>query len=179
MTKITRLACTCSKVVLELSGDPMISAECHCDSCRAGSTTLQALAGSPTFMEPNGGTHYVLYRKDRVSFKQGSEYLEQFRLKGDSPSRRVLATCCNTPVFLEFEKAHWLSLYACMWPDRSAPAAEERTMISDMPDSSVLLDDIPNMKHQSLTFYRKLLGAWIMMGFKVPKVNVAQADHRF
>jgi hypothetical protein len=47
-----------------------------------------------------------------------------------------------------------------------------RTMTADLPDPSVLPDDVPNRKHQSLGFFAKLLGAWAAMGFRSPYLPV-------
>ena len=41
----------------------------------------------------------------------GAGYLEEHRLKPDSPTRRVIATCCNSGMFLDFTKGHWLTMY--------------------------------------------------------------------
>jgi hypothetical protein len=172
MTQITRLACACGQVHLEVERAPIVSAECHCDSCREAGARLQTLAAAPQVLEANGGTRFILYRKDRVRFLQGAELLKEFRLKPGSKTRRVVATCCNTPVFLEFESGHWLSLYACLWPEGTLPPLELRTMTSDLPDRSVLSNDLPNGKRQSISFFAKLLGAWIRMGFKIPKITV-------
>jgi hypothetical protein len=53
---------------------------------------------------PDSGTGVILYRKDRVRCVMGQEYLEERRLTPDSPTRRVLATCCNSAMFLDFTK---------------------------------------------------------------------------
>ncbi len=53
---------------------------------------------------PDGGTGFVLVRSDRVRCVKGGDKLQEHRLKPDSPTRRVLATCCNSPMFLEFSK---------------------------------------------------------------------------
>jgi hypothetical protein len=127
-------------------------------------------------LEANGGTRFVLYRKDRVSFLKGTEFLKEFRLTPGSKTRRVVATCCNTPVFLEFQSGHWLSLYGSLWPEGTLPPLELRTMTSDLPDPSVLPNDIPNGKRQSIAFFAKLLGAWIAMGFRVPKITVVKGE---
>ena len=118
-----------------------------------------------------------MYRKDRVRFLKGTDRLKAFRLTPTSTTRRAVATCCNTPVFLEFHGGHWLSLYGCLWPKGTLPPLELRTMTSDLPDASVLTNDVPNGKRQSLWFYAKLLGAWIAMGFKVPKIAVNGEIH--
>ena len=67
---------------------------------------------------------------------------------------------------------HWLSLYGSLWPEGTLPPLQMRTMTGDLPDPSVLPNDVPNARSQSLRFFAKLLGAWIAMGFRSPKVTV-------
>src|SRR5688500_15474073 len=122
-------------------------------------------------MESNGGTRFVLYRKDRVRFAQGSELLREFRLTPGARTRRAVASCCNTPVFLEFQNGHWLSLYGCLWGN-ATPIPQLRTMTADLRDGAMLADDVPNAKRQSLSFCAKLIGAGIAMGFRSPKIPV-------
>lgn len=172
MAQTTGLHCRCGQVRLEVDRSPIVSTECHCNSCRAAGARLQALSSAPAFMEPNGGTRFILYRKDRVRFSQGGEMLREFRLTPGAKTRRVVAGCCNTPVFLEFQNGHWLSLYACLWGDQATPPLELRTMTSNAHDSPSLADDVPNARRQSLSFFAKLLGAWIAMGFRSPKIAI-------
>lgn len=178
MTQKTLLTCACGQVHLEVEKAPIVSAECHCNSCRAAGAKLQALPGASPFLEPNGGTRFVLYRKDRVHFPKGADLLKEFRLTPESKTRRVVATCCNTPVFLDFQNGHWLSLYACLWPKDRLPPLDLRTMTSDLPDASVLPGDVPNGKRQTVSFFAKLLGAWIAMGFRVPKITAVNGEMR-
>lgn len=131
MTGTTQLACICGRTTLEVEGAPIVSAECHCNSCRKAGVRLSALPSAPSFMKENGGTHFVLYRKDRVRFLDGIGNLKAFRLSPQAKTRRVVATCCNTPVFLEFPGGHWLSLYACLWRGRMLPPLDLRTMTGD------------------------------------------------
>jgi hypothetical protein len=170
MTETIR--CACGNVALELSGKPIISAECHCTSCRAAGERLSHLAGALQVRSQDNGTPYVLYRKDRVRFVSGTEWLREFRLMPTSPTRRVVASCCNTPMFTEFKDGHWLSLYGRLWPDGTMPAMEIRTQTGDLPQGTVLDDRIPSGMWQTLGFYGRLLGAWVAMGFKVPKIDV-------
>jgi hypothetical protein len=167
-----QLACACGKVHLEVRGTPIMTTECHCNSCREASIQFRALEGSPEFVSPNGGTPYVMMRKDRVEITRGSEYLKASRLAPDRSTRRVLATCCNTPVFLEFKGGHWLSIYKSVWPEGAFPTIELRTMTSDLADLGVLDDTVPRGNRQTWGFYARLLGAWIAMGFRRPKVEV-------
>jgi hypothetical protein len=172
MMTTQELSCACGQVRLTASGDPIVSAECCCNSCRDAATRLGRLPGARSVTEPHGSIRYELYRKDRIVFLSGMEHLAEFRLKPDSATRRVVATCCNTPIFTEFENGHWLSLYGGLWPAGTLPPLQMRTMVSDLADASVLPADVPNLKSQSGSFFAKLLWAWIAMGFKVPKIVV-------
>ncbi|MBX3204740.1 MAG: hypothetical protein KF764_06710 [Labilithrix sp.] len=176
MTHTAQLACACGQVHLEAESAPIVRAECHCNSCRAAGARLQALPAAPPFLETNGGTRFVLHRKDRVRFLEGAERLKEFRLAPGAKTRRVVATCCNTPVFLELQNGHWLSLYGCLWPAGTLPPPDLRTMTSDLPDRSTLADDVPNGTWQTLSFFAKLLGAWIAMGFKSPKIAIVNGE---
>ena len=75
----------------------------------------------------------------------------------------------NTPVFTEFQGGHWFSLFGGLWATGRLPPLELRTMTSDLPDRSVLPDNVPNGGRQSGKFFARLLLAWVAMGFRVPK----------
>jgi hypothetical protein len=120
--------------------------------------------------EASGATRFVLYRKDRVHLRSGAGRLKELRLTPAAKTRRVVATCCQTPVFLEFENGHWLSLYGRLWPAGTLPRLEMRTMTADLPAGAALPDDVPNGKRQPISFFVKLLRAWIAMGFRSPKI---------
>ena len=176
MTPTHRLGCACGQVQLQVEGTPIVSVECYCNSCRAAGGRLQTLPTPRPMLESNGATRFVLYRKDRVRFIEDTGRLKEFRLTPEAKTRRVVATCCNTPVFLEFENGHWLSLYGCLWPEGTLPPIEMRTMTRDLPDDMALPDDVPNGRGHQVSFFAKLLGAWIMMGFRSPKVAVANGQ---
>jgi len=177
MTQTTQLRCTCGQVKVEVVGDPIVSAQCCCNSCRAAADQLQRLPAATSIRGPFDETHFALYRKDRVRFLKGAEYLKDFRLTSGAKTRRVIAACCNTPIFLEFQGAHWLNLYGGLWPAGALPQPALRTMTSDLPDARVLPNDVPNYKRQSISFFAKLLAAWIAMGFRNPKVAVNGEFH--
>jgi hypothetical protein len=133
---------------------------------------LEKLPGAPRIVGRNGATHLILYRKDRIHFTTGTELLKEYRLTPESPTRRIVAICCNTPIGLDFTKGHWLSLYSCLWSAHTLPPIHMRTMTSDALQGTILSDDVPNHKRYALSFFAKLLSAWVAMGFKIPKVVV-------
>ncbi|NJM81956.1 MAG: hypothetical protein HC844_05150 [Tabrizicola sp.] len=176
----TTISCLCGRCRISLTGGPILSAECHCESCRRATDAMEALPGAPKERSRSGGVPYVLWRKDRVGSIEGEDLLIAYRLTPDAKTRRVVATCCNAPMFLEFSSGHWLSLNAARFPEEQRPAMELRTMTRDRVDASPLPDDIPNAKtHSGKGFMRRLLGAWIAMGFRNPHVarNVKEATH--
>lgn len=172
MAPNTKLSCRCGQVRVQISGRPLIVTECHCNSCREAATRLSSLPGAPRFTSTNGGTPSVLYRKDRVDIVEGAEQLKAFKLNPNSKTRRVVATCCNTPVFLEFQGGHWIDLFSPLWPEGEMPAVEIRTMTSDLTDPSVLDNRAPSGWLTTARFYAKLLVAWAAMGFRSPEIEV-------
>jgi hypothetical protein len=59
----------------------------------------------------DGGVDYCLYRKDRVKIAQGAHHPREYRLKPESPTRRVAASCCGSPMFLDFKLlAAWAAM---------------------------------------------------------------------
>lgn len=166
----TTLACGCGKVRLEVKGSPIITAECHCNSCREAARRMATLPGAPIVSGGHGGSHYVLYRKDRIRIVGGHDYLQNFRLGPKSHTRRVVATCCNTPVLTEFEAGHWGSLYGNLWPAQDLPPPDLRTQVSGSPNAGDLDHGVPSGGWETTKFYGKLLAAWIAMGFKSPRL---------
>jgi hypothetical protein len=162
-------SCTCGLVTLEASGAPILSAVCYCESCRTAGRQFEQAQGAPAVLNPNGGTDYCLYRKDRVRITRGGDHLQEHRLTAASPTRRVVATCCNAPMFVDFTKGHWLTLYRDRLPG-DAPPVEMAVMTKDRAAGAALPDGIPTYPTVPATFMVKLLIAWAAMGFRRPKV---------
>ena len=172
MTQTTQLKCACGQTCLEVQGAPIASVECCCTSCREGAERIQSLEGAPQILTDYDATPYVMYRKDRVQIVSGSDQLREFYLTPEAKTRRVVATCCNTLVFVEFAQGHWLSIYAGLWPEGARPDLQMRTMAADLSEGTTLPSDVPNAGKHSVSFMVKLLAAWVAMGFRVPKVPV-------
>jgi hypothetical protein len=158
-------AAAAGKVKLQLTGALIFRAICYCASCQEAGRRHQAAPGADSVLAEDGGTDYVLYRKDRVRCVNGGDLLEERRLKPDSPTRRLFAHCCNTAMAADFTKGHWLSLYRGRLPGDIPPPAM-RMMTADRPAGVTLPDDMPNYPGHSGKFMRKLLLAWVAMGFR-------------
>jgi hypothetical protein len=73
--------CSCGNVEIETVGIPIASAVCYCDSCQEGSRQIEALTNAVPILDPDGGTAYVLYRKDRIKYLKGAELLKGYKLE--------------------------------------------------------------------------------------------------
>ncbi len=170
MTKTTSATCRCGKVELQIAGEPILRGICYCKSCQEAGRLHQANTGADAVLTEDGGTDYVLYRKDRVRCVSGGDLLEERRLRADSPTRRMCARCCNTAMFLDFTKGHWLTIYRGRLGE-DIPPATMRMMTADRPAGAALADDMTNHRGHSGTFMLKIVRAWIAMGFRRPAVD--------
>jgi hypothetical protein len=168
--KHIQASCRCGKVALEIAGAPILRGICYCSSCQEAGRRHREAPGTDSILAEDGGTDYVLYRKDRVRCVQGAELFEERRLRPASPTRRMYARCCGTAMFLDFTKGHWLTIYRGRLPADTPPAIM-RMMTAERPQGVILPDDMTNYPGHSGKFMLKLLGAWMAMGFKRPAVD--------
>jgi hypothetical protein len=162
--------CQCGKVKFEAIGPPILTGACYCTSCQQAGRRFEALLSAPPVLDPDSGTSYVLYRKDRVQCVTGQEVLREHRLKPESPTRRVVATCCNSVMFLDVTVGHWLTMYRNRFLT-GAPPLEMRLMTKERRADVELADDVPNYSGRSGKFMLKLVTAWIAMGFRRPEIS--------
>lgn len=154
--------CSCGNVELQARGTPIMSVVCYCESCQKGSRQIERLPNGRPVCDPDGGTAYVLYRKDRVEHSEEAGSLRGYKLKDESPTERVVATCCDSPMYLDFKGGHWLSVYqAALRGD--PPPVEMRVHTKSRRAGSALPGDVPNHPGYSLRFLAKLFFAWIRM----------------
>jgi hypothetical protein len=168
--------CQCGEVRFEAIGAPILTAACYCTSCQEAGRQFEQLASAPRVLDSDSGTGMILYRKDRVRCVTGQQHLQERRLKPDSPTRRVIATCCNSAMFLDFTKGHWLSMYRSRFP-ADAPPLEMRVMTDERRSGVTLADDMPNYGGRSGKFMVKLIAAWIAMGFRRPEITLGKPLH--
>lgn len=148
-----RIGCRCGAVVLEAIGAPITATICHCAGCQEAGRILQQLPNAAAILDENGGTAFSLYRKDRATCVQGASHLREHRLTDTSPTRRILAVCCNSFLFLDFTKGHWISIAT----DRFTPTT---------PVAQTNFEG-----RQSTKFILRLLTAWARMGFRTPTID--------
>lgn len=166
----TTLACRCKSVRIVLQGAPVMCAACHCDSCRRAAARFARLPGAPDLTAAHGGIDYVAYRKDRLEWQGDPALVREFRLSPKSPTRRLVAGCCGTPLCVEVEKAHWASFYRVLWPRDHAPPLEMHAMVRDRLPGPPLDDGLPASPGFGWRFLARLVGAWAAMGFRNPRI---------
>ncbi len=154
--------CTCGQVEIEMTGPPIIGAACYCDDCQAAARKIEALPDASRVLESDGATEFLLFRKDRVQVRRGAERLDAHKLKPRTPTRRMVATCCNTAMYLDFRKGHWFSIYRAR-VGSNAPPLELRIQTRFMPEGFPAPTDVPTYRRFPLRFIGKLLAARLAM----------------
>ncbi len=108
----TTVECACRRVTVEAIGPPITAVVCYCDDCQEGARQIQALPDAVSVQDQDGGTGYVVYRKDRVKCLKGASLLRRHKIRANSATNRVIATCCNSAILLNFDDGkHWVDLY--------------------------------------------------------------------
>jgi len=162
---IMTATCACGCVELKASGKPIVSAACYCDDCQTGAAQIEALPNAASVRDPDGGTSYMLYRKDRFECSKGAELLKPHKLKDASPTNRVVATCCNSAMFVNFDRGpHWVSAYRARFHG-DLPPVQARICTKFKPDGIVRSDDVPSYRNYPPSFIVKLLVSRIAMAF--------------
>lgn len=155
---VQKVHCRCGKVQLEARGGPIVTTICHCSGCTEAGHILERMAGAPPILDADNGTSFELFRKDRVTCVTGATELREHRLTKTSPTRRVVAACCNSFMFLDFTKGHWVSI------------AHDRLV----DDGNVVRG--PSEGRQSAMFIARLMIAWAVMGFRTPTIDYVNGE---
>ncbi len=156
--------CQCGKVICQGVGHPILSGVCYCDDCQAGATMLETLDRAAKVSEEDGGTHYLTYRDDRFSCVKGADLLQAYQHSPDAPTRRMVASCCNTAMFLKFSKGHWTSAYARRFTG-NIPPVEMRTQTQFRTSTLSLPDDAPVYRTFGPKLFWRLITSRIAMLF--------------
>lgn len=157
--------CSCGAVVLTLRGAPIGSFACYCDTCQEGSSRIEALPHALAVRDSAGGTEYVLYRKDRVTYEKGQALVKSLKLEQSPKTNRVVATCCNSAMLMSFDDArHWIPIYRARL-GASAPPIEMRLCTRFLRDGETLSNDVPSHRDYAGAFMLKLLSARVAMLF--------------
>jgi hypothetical protein len=145
-----------------MTGRPIVSLVCFCKDCQAGSQQLEAPSGAGPVRDADGGTAYVVYRKDRVQCARGAELLERHKLREGSATSRVAARCCNAPMVMWFDDAkHWVPVYRARLGG-AAPDAEMHICTRSAKARSQT-SDVPSYPGYPIALLARLLAARLAM----------------
>jgi hypothetical protein len=155
--------CSCGSVEIEAFGTPITSAVCYCDTCQKGSRQIEALTNAIPILGPDGGTAYILYRKDRIKYSKGAELLKGYKIEEKSTTSRVVATCCNSAMIMRFDDArHWVLVYRARFQG-GIPPLQWRICTKFKPENAEVPTDIPSSAMYPAGFMWKLLTSKISM----------------
>ena len=103
----------------------------------------------------------MVFRKDRVRYLKGTEFLKTFKVDDDSPNR-VYAACCNSYMLLDIPAPMpAVPVYRGRFQGE-IPPLEMRINAKFKPEDNIPRD-VPSYSSFPLKFVRKLLGAKIAM----------------
>ena len=155
--------CVCGQVAVEAIGAAITSVICYCDDCQEAARQIQSLPHAASVQEPDGGTAYLAYRKDRVTCLKGTSLLRDHKIRENSTTNRVIATCCNSAMFLNFDDGeHWVDLYRARCQGDVLPV-QMRICPKFKPDGRSIPNDVPHYSRYPLSFLMKLLLAKVAM----------------
>lgn len=156
---VFKAKCRCGRVELEAQGPPIVHIACYCDDCQRAAEIIDALDGGSSGCGNDGGTENVLFRRDRVRFVRGAELIASYRVRDDSPTTRLVASCCNTAMTQRHD--NW-------WPHRGVKTClfemppvplEMRVFTRYAPAPQLIPDDVPCSRGVPIRMGLRLLRA--------------------
>jgi len=156
--------CSCGNVELEVIGEPLLCASCHCADCHEGSRRIEALPNAAPVLDSYGGTQHMVFRKDRVKYVKGTQFLKSLKVDDDSPNR-VYASCCNSYILLDIpDPMPAIPVYRGRFQG-AVPSIEMRINAKFTSDGVSTPRDVPRYPSFPFKFVRKIIGAKIAMIF--------------
>lgn len=164
--------CRCGAVEVCAWGEPLVVSACHCEDCQAAAQRLAASADLAPTAGADGGTEFMVFRRDRIACTRGADRLQAIRLTDASKTRRMIAGCCATPMYLAFDdKRPWVSGFrASFGPD--APPVEMRICARFRRSEKNVEDGLPSHSGYPPTMMVRILAAWPLMLFSRPVGNL-------
>ncbi len=135
------VSCACGAVSITLETPPIAALSCCCDDCQAAAAALEALPGAAGFREACGGTPAVLFPKSALKVTRGRGNLTAHRLRDSARTKRMVASCCNSFLYVAFERGpFWVVVVSARMADPPLPRWRIQTrFLADPPP-----DDLPN-----------------------------------
>ena len=94
-----------------------------------------------------------------------TELLKSYKLKASSVTNRVVANCCNSAVFVNFDRGpHWVSAYRARFEGEPQPL-EMRIQTTFRVSDQALPEDVPSYKGFGPKLFGRLIGSRLSMMF--------------
>lgn len=108
-----------------------------------------------------GAAPYATCSDDRFHCTTGAELLSEHRLEESAPTRRMVASCCNSAMFLKFEPGFWVSAYRARFD--APPPVEMRTQTKFRRAEPELPKDAPSCRGFGGKLFARLIAARVAM----------------
>lgn len=110
----------------------------------------------------------MLFRRDRIACTRGAERLQAMRLSEASKTRRMIAGCCATPMYLAFDdKRPWVSAFGASF-GANAPPVEMRICTRFRRSEHKTDDGLRSHRGYPAAMMVRILTAWPLMLFSRP-----------
>ncbi len=104
--------CACGSVEVTALGKPIVSAACSLRRLPEGRGAARGSAERACRPRSRRRDGLCALSQGPLRMLQGAELPKSHKLKDISPTNRVVATCCNSAMFVSFDRGpHWVSAY--------------------------------------------------------------------
>jgi hypothetical protein len=160
--------CRCGAVEIGAWSNPLVVATCYCDDCQAASERLAASANGAPATGADGGTEFMVFRRDRIACTRGVDNLQVMRLRDATKTRRMVAGCCATPMYVGFDdKRPWVSALRASF-GAGAPPVEMRICTRFRRPAHKPEDGLPDHPGYPAAMILRVLAVWPRMLFSRP-----------
>jgi hypothetical protein len=113
--------CRCGAVDIGAWAEPIVVTACYCDDCQAAAERMAA-SDKAALAKADGGTEFMVFRRDRIACTRGADRLEAMKLTPATNTRRMIASCCATPMYVAFDdKRPWVSAFRARFGANAPP----------------------------------------------------------
>lgn len=118
--------CRCGAVEIGAWSKPIVVSACYCEDCQTADRRLAASSNLAPAVSADGGTEFMLFRRGSIACMRGADRLQPMRLTDTTKTRRMIAGCCVTPMYMAFDdKRPWVSAFRASF-GADAPPVEMR-----------------------------------------------------
>ncbi|SKA38203.1 Uncharacterized conserved protein [Enhydrobacter aerosaccus] len=160
--------CRCGAVEVGAWSAPIVVTACYCDDCQEAARRCAASADAAPLVDADCGTEFMVFRRDRIACIRGADHLQAMRLRDATKTRRMIAGCCATPMYLTFDdRRPWISAFRAAF-GADAPPVQLRICTRFRQSREMATDGLPNHPGYPASMILRVLAAWPLMLFSRP-----------